>query len=648
MDMLQLERAPTFLVPFLPGNEVVGTGLGYASSLLQLHLGVGLALALLSTAISASPRLAARIGGDWEATLRAAAGASGPVPLLASFALLQVRGGAADAATWLGLLVATPAVLLGALAVLLTPTLGGQVPDVNARTGDVYSAPAPEEEDGEQGSRRLVMFSRVLALFRGIGQGLLVVAALPSGAQLVCASALVRVGLAIHCLGSLGYTLGFSGSRSLSMAREDSERVVGLAPVLAALALIDHATWGAGTLVMMPAQPALYCTLAALAQVSLIFAVRLSLGAGVSEESGKAELDIRFELGDLEATDAGTHLEAMRRVLVAGLYASTAATSGKALVGSFRVSGSLSGFCVEWGEPLVAVASLLAFLLFVVYVAEYILVQMKGPEDSFAILAAEDEEPEVSTKKNGHEAPGTIDHVKAIVAPVHSLVLALIAAHAGLPDTMGVEPMDVLINVVSIPLRYGFTLAAAAVFLQVATLLVFALWHSGAPEPMPEPPFDGTGTLDWEPASALGCQVTSFVRRLTLLLLQGGLFLGWVGLGTIPWVIIFAFVLPLLYFKLSAEACAQLRDVSEILASCLSGQFRCLLSRVELYLMQKRLKSEAQAALKAAKIGAAIEEEEEASKGPKPESKKKAGKDVVMDKKKSSAGSKAAGKKKKN
>merc|ERR1719436_337254 len=77
--------------------------------------------------------------------------------------------------------------------------------------------------------------------------------------------------------------------------------------------------------------------------------------------------------------------------------------------------------------------------------------------------------------------------------------------------------------------RYGFVFASVGVGLQVASFLLYATAHADDYPPK-EPPLDCTGTLE---EGALG---GGLGRAVTLALLQGGLALGLVGMGSLAWV----------------------------------------------------------------------------------------------------------------
>merc|ERR1712151_1307494 len=106
---------------------------------------------------------------------------------------------------------------------------------------------------------------------------------------------------------------------------------------------------------------------------------------------------------------------------------------------------------------------------------------------------------------------------KAIVSPAQSIVLALILISSS-TYTMGRMGFRVMLP------RYGFVMASLGVSLQVLSFLLFALTHSND-DPPKEPSFDCTGTLE---EGAIGGGPG---RAATLLLLQGGIALGLVGMG---------------------------------------------------------------------------------------------------------------------
>merc|ERR1719221_1669792 len=126
-----------------------------------------------------------------------------------------------------------------------------------------------------------------------------------------------------------------------------------------------------------------------------------------------------------------------------GLYLSLSIGIARVLVGTFDVEVSLGRVAVAWGEPLFAAAALLLALLVSVYVAELLLsrlteatpVPQQGTTTNGFANATDLDATEDSIHEITVEVRSTIDHMKAIVAPVISLVLALVVVHMGLPST---------------------------------------------------------------------------------------------------------------------------------------------------------------------------------------------------------------------
>lgn len=531
-------------------EEPLGAGLGFAATLLQVHLGIGIVLVVVGAAGKSLSR-----GSSWEVTLRSAAAAAGPVPLLVAFALVQAVGTTSDFLAFAGLGVSTASVFLGTLLALLIPTLGLDVADVNSKTGEIIS----ESFDNETPkAARMAKVARAVSSLRFLGAALLLFGAVPAGTQLLCSALILRLALLVYAACAGAHALGVSSGALVAAA----EHAVKVAPLAAGLGLLDHLAYGTAPWLHAPMQPALYTAAAAAAQIALI------LVAGGSQEPLRAEFDLGLAPNAL--TDTVAHAS------IGGLYLSLAVASGRVLVGTYDIQASLSGFSVEWGAPLIAAASLLAALYVLVQLLEVVLAHI--PKTALANGATNG----AHEHEEKHEpTPTVISHVKAVVAPVFTLALALATVHLSQSASSGSKALDMTLAFVTLPLRYGFMLAAAGVALQVITLVLFALAHCDE-EPVPEPPFDGSGCLRWEPEGETACKAVEGVRWATLGLLVGGLSLGWIGLGTLPWMVLGFTAVPLVYTLLPAEAkevvhsnavvgIAGLKNFGDFLLSCAGG-----------------------------------------------------------------------------
>eukprot|EP00425_Heterocapsa_triquetra_P003423 CAMPEP_0195059678 /NCGR_PEP_ID=MMETSP0448-20130528/7111_1 /TAXON_ID=66468 /ORGANISM="Heterocapsa triquestra, Strain CCMP 448" /LENGTH=585 /DNA_ID=CAMNT_0040089995 /DNA_START=211 /DNA_END=1968 /DNA_ORIENTATION=+ len=526
-------------------SSELGIGLGYAATLLQVHLGIGFILVVVGAAGKSASG-----GAAWEVTLRSAAAAAGPVPLLATFALIQASGASPDFLTFAGLAVATASVLLGTLLALLIPTLGLNVADVNSKTGEIIC----ESFDDESGlAARLSMAARAVSCLRFLGASLLLFGAVPAGTQLLFSSVLLRLALLIYAACAATHALGISFAPLVAAA----EHAAKVAPLAGGLGLLDHLAYGPATMLTAPMQPSVYIAAVAALQLGLIL-----VAAGEPQEPLRFEFDLGL---------GSVFPETIAHVSIGGFYLSLAIGTVRVLTGTYDIQASLSGFSIEWGAPLVAAAALLATLHVLVHLLEVVLAHITDK----TLLA--------NGATNGDHAvdTSTIGNIKAVVAPIFTLALALVTMHLGQPASTGSMAADMTLALATMPLRYGFVLAAAGVALQVLMLVVFTVSHCDE-EPVPPPPFDGSGCLQWEPEGDTACKAVTGIRWATLTLLVGGLALGWVGLGTIPWVIIGATVVPLVYAFLPAEArevaggvvataIAGLKHFVEFLMTCAGG-----------------------------------------------------------------------------
>jgi len=568
-----------------------GVGLGYASTLLQIHLGVGLALVGVGSALNQIPGLRKQLEGiSWEAVLKTVAAAAGAAPLLATFALTQAVGAPSDVLTWAGLLVSTTALMLGALHVFLCPCFGLGIPEVNARTGDISAASLV---DGARLGGRFAALARMISSLRAFGEALLVLGALPAGAQLLCASVLMRAALALHSISGLSNALALGVPAA---ARVDAERVVSAAPLIGSLALMDCVAWGSWSVLLAPAHPILYCAFANLLQVGLALAARTSPNGAV-EEPERAEFDLQGSLSSA--------VDPLRRITVMGLYTAMGTSVVRIIMGTFGVAVSASGFSIQWGDPLFAGAAKMATLLLVVYGAE------------FALSAGKPKTPVLATNgcDGGHEgaehhvaerAPGAMHYLKATVVPVQSLVLAMIAAYLSAQQAPKDRTLGVAFAAATAPFKFGFLMAAMGVGLQVVMLLLFLAGQGSAPAP---PPLDHTGTLQWQPEGEVALKVMAGARQATILLLEGGLLLGWIGLGLPLWLALSLALGPVIYLLLPAEARQVARGVAAASLGSVKVVADCLASHADKYLKQREHARAAMQAQRADEMAAEVDRE---------------------------------------
>merc|ERR1719195_1935916 len=151
------------------------------------------------------------------------------------------------------------------------------------------------------------------------------------------------------------------------------------------------------------------------------------------------------------------------------LYGALVACAMRLLAGTFTVEATSERFAVYWNDPLFATACLLAVLSCLVYVAEYVSLQMSEPAP--VTNGAEDNGADHGTKHS------IMDDMKAIVAPTQGLALAFVAASMTSAESGRLDVVDSVLA--ALPFRYGFIITAFAVGLQVVLLLGFSAFHTG-------------------------------------------------------------------------------------------------------------------------------------------------------------------------
>lgn len=555
--------------------------LGSVSVLLQVQLGLGFVLGGLGIAVGASEAFAKQLAGSpWEATLRSAAKAVNAVPVLAAFALIQVQGATPDILTSVGLLVCSAAISLGTFLAILGPIVGAQ---------------------------GFPKASRILSSCCAFGQVSLVFGAAPTGMQLLCATGLVRAALVVQALGAVASAVSLRPG-AVAEVLADLEPAVSFAPVLAGLALVDHAAWGPAGAILLPLQPAIYGGVYA----GIVLFVRVTLGSRAAASRGP-EFGLRLTSGS--EGHAGKQVEAVGLANAAALYLATAAGIIRVLAGSLSIEASMTGISIGWSDLLLLAAVKLVALILGVYAIDFALACTSGQEEE----EEEAEEPPAEGDPiNGIIAvdrpvmqaprgrkPTIMDHLKALIAPAHTLLLALLAARLGVSDLSQYGDRDAVTSVAMAPFHYGFTLAAAAVGLQVIALLLFALAHSDM-EHVPEPPFDVTGTLKWETKGTLPSRLGGGLRWVTLVLLESGLLLGCLGLGPIWWLLGGFTTVGVLYALAPPEARERAHGAAKVAGAALLACGGSSFSGVEAFLERRRQEREAAAAQRAAAVGEAL------------------------------------------
>jgi len=567
----------------------VDAGLGCASTVLQVHLGTGLVLMYVSSAVRAGKPLGKVLEGTcWHHALHKAAQASASAPALVAHALIQVYGSAMDQVSWLGLALAAAAVVLGAASAVLGPMMGAGANGIaaNGVNGAHHAVPA------EPTPPKTSALSRICSALLGSALVLLIFGNIPSDVQLLSAAALVRMALSVRAAGAYIHAVSSKGSNAALLV--DLERIIDLAPLVSCLALFDYNSTGATSVATALFRPVVYCALLGLAQANLVLLKHAFFGTAAAGQPA-AGLDLSFSLEDTRAQEGPQGppaLERLLRLAQAAFYTAAAVAVGYALSTSFSVTVSTTGFSVSWGgSPLLGAACLLQALIVGVFAAEFLFLRLAS--------SAKKDVP------NGVEAagPGLAAYLKAVVAPSQALVLALLVSSR--------VQMVGKLSFMALP-RYGLVAAVAGVTMQVVLLLLFALAHANDYPPK-EPLVDCTGTLE----------EGGLVRALTLCLLQGGIALGIVGMGFVGWLAAGAVCGPLVYLVLPKAARYGINSASVALVSTLLAQLGDTFSVVGDFLEKQRAAREARRAKQAAEKAALLLEEEGAEKKGKAQDKKK-------------------------
>jgi hypothetical protein len=291
----------------------------------------------------------------------------------------------------------------------------------------------------------------------------------------------------------------------------------------------------------------------------------------------------------------------LRSKLAKVLYTALFLAAGRALAGTFHVDASGKGLSVAWGEPCSAAACALAALLAGVYTVEFLGsgAAAEGGDGAAQAESAPGDPTDAASGvvgTNGVEAGGDLGTaaraLKAVIlgGPTPGLMLALLAGGSG--QVLGL----------------GSLAAVLAVWLQVAALLLFLLWHGDSAK-LPEPPLDGTCTLCWEPKGDQVAKAAAGLQQVTHLLLKSGLLLAWLNLGALTWLVAGPFLLIFVFLLLPPEARA---DFGMILVTPASIAKAHMLSFVD----QRRAAAQEAVALAAVSKAAALLEDEGDPAGP--------------------------------
>lgn len=142
--------------------------------------------------------------------------------------------------------------------------------------------------------------------------------------------------------------------------------------------------------------------------------------------------------------------------------------------------------------------------------------------------------------------------------------------------------------------------------MQAVLVAAFTMWNLDAC-PALETPLDSTGTLDLHTDH----KVVSHVRAFTLLLLQGGLALGFLSLGNYAfWIGVGAFMVPLTLYVLPAEAQGAVGDAISTLLSTVFSSFGGVTSGIDAIMKEREQSKIAEMAKKADAMAAAVAADE--------------------------------------
>mmetsp|Transcript_72379 Transcript_72379/g.151043 ORF Transcript_72379/g.151043 Transcript_72379/m.151043 type:complete len:564 (+) Transcript_72379:113-1804(+) len=530
----------------------VETGLtsafGGASVLLQAQLGTGLVLTCFGAAVSKSADLRKQLEGcRWEQAVATAASSVSSGSLLATHALIQVKGANSDILTNSGLGICT----LASLGSLIAQTTGG--------------GKATKACEG----------------IKGVGMALLLFSQLPSGIELLTASAFIRAVLGCQSVLALSSACS-KGACNVCSTLAEVDPLLSLAPIIGALALLSNIAHGPASILMLPFQASLPC----LALLALLLALRLALGASSVESTAKYALDFK-----VEGSGVATSFQKLVSAIVSGILLLMALSLAWAGCGIFKFSLSTTGLTLQWGDLLVAAAASVMLLLIGTHVGGF----------AFGKIAPEAQEPE-SSPINGIEVSngavtafggkslGLMNFMATIVTPTEPIALSMLA--------MRLSDEESESGILFLPFKYGFVLALAGVVMQVVSLFMFFAAAAGAP-----PTFDATGTVLWEGKEAEP-KILSTLRSLIFLCLSAGLFLGCLGLGFFTFAANFAAVAVALMVLAPPSTREKVLQVGSIVLGV-------LFSSLDAFLQAQRAARAAAESARAAAAAKALEETEQ-------------------------------------
>lgn len=565
---------------------VKGVMLGYACTLLQLHLGMGLVTGSITWAVGSNERVRAQLAGvEWQAVLKAWASAARPAALLVAFALIQVRAEAIGIISIVGLFLAGISTFLGTYLIVFVSICGGEVPDVKEGSGALLS--------------KLFVpgLAKILNIIRAIGLLLLLAATLPEGTQLIIASGIIRSAIAAEVFSVLASAVGLEESLFAEVAA-DSASAMDIAPLVAALAVLDELSWAETSLLALPLQPMLYVAGGLASQVALIIVLHFGCGGGL--KGGCA---------------ACTMVGVINRLARVGICLGLVLSIFRIMATTFECHLTMTGINIQWGELAIATALALCNLSLLGQIAQ--IAESDSPDQSQAVNVAngtddhsEKEHAESTIRSDEHQAlAGVSEPVKIITSRATGMILGLVALQMGAAETSGNSARAFFSAAFSGTWKIGFPLCALAMVLQLFLLVAFSISHIDE-VPARDAVLDGTGTVEWEVQGKTGRKLFESCRSTAILLSQGGLSLGVLSLGVLPWIIVSLILLFVVFPMLPKQGKANAMNGLGWFFFFLRGCLGSLGAKVEAYLDEKRKKAEDEEARAARMAAEALAGEE--------------------------------------
>jgi hypothetical protein len=554
-------------------DGVGGIGHDYVTALLQLHLGLGFVIAIVSYAVGVSTELRERLSAvPWHGAIKAVEAAAAPLLLLSAYALVQLQAQAMSFLHVVALIVAGSSVLGVTLFTALVPICGGDVPEVDAVSGDVTEA----GEESPQSLPKFTRFLRFLSVVKALGQLLLLSASFPGveHSHLVCASALARLALFAEAVGAISLALGFKDGvvtptcSDVVKVLRSTTLVSGLA-IMADIGISKHMANGtdmgmvSGSIWALPFQPIFYCAVGLYSLVGITLVLDISCGG-------------RCLAGSAADKRVATIEYAGKGVLVIGLLTSIVWIAMDTF--DVRVQPKWTGLSVEWGEPLVAIAVTIASLAFL---AELV--------DFFFYRTSDEASPAIEGKATCEKRSafsGIAEEMETITSRASCLILALLATHITVARCPA-ESLDAYLMALTSPLRLGFLLCSVVILMQIVLLVAFRFSSRDSES---DAIMDATGTIM--------CDSAKHISQL----LAVGLGMSIMSMGVSVCAVVGVVIIGLVYLFLPQQGKATIIEALGWIATGLKSCFGVIGRRVDEFLEQRRKIAEAKAAERAAQL----------------------------------------------